>query len=394
MRRQSIAFAALFILLPVWTAVAAPLPIRTSLSLDSIHMVTTTVGWAVASGWSPAVFRTTDGGQDWTDVLSHGSPASAAAFLDTQSARVAVVRSTGNGTTGSGQIAVYRTHDAGLHWASSTVVVPPMSVGNVLQLDFADHDRGWLLAGITPGMGHLVYTLWRTADGGAHWTKVAFDLESRRSPGAFPGCNCLSGINNGITFRSSGIGWVTGEPFATSPPWIYVTHDAGRTWSAQVLPRVGGRVVQVTHAPVFVGAVVGYMPVEMSPPGAHHVVVGTYVTRDGGHTWKPTSLVSGTEQATKSVVGFSYSFVAGTQGWIAVHRYFWHTADGGRHWQLLHPTDWRSDIAQIQFLDRSSGLALPARVTLHAPTSYLLRTHDGGRTWQRIPTYSLGRPIH
>jgi photosystem II stability/assembly factor-like uncharacterized protein len=99
--------------------------------------------------------------------------------------------------------------------------------------------------------------------------------------------------------------------------------------------------------------------------------------------------VSGTEPASKYAAGLNYSFVAPMHGWIAVPGYLWHTPDGGRHWQLLHPVGWRSDIAQIQFLNGRSGFALPARATLHAPTNYLLHTRDGGRTWQRIPTYSL-----
>jgi photosystem II stability/assembly factor-like uncharacterized protein len=82
----------------------------------------------------------------------------------------------------------------------------------------------------------------------------------------------------------------------------------------------------------------------------------------------------------KYVGGLSYSFLEDGQGWMAVHGYFWHTSDGGRHWQRLHPAGWPNDVSQHQFLNRSLGFALPAGLS----TTYLLRTRDGGHTWQRI----------
>lgn len=365
-----------------WSVAAAPVRLRAPVSLGSIHMITATTGWAVGGGRTSAVLRTTDGGQDWTDVLSPGP--SAAAFVDARSARVAVT------SYGSRTVRIDRTGDAGAHWLRSAITVPAMSTGSVLQLDFPTRRQGWLLAGVTPGMGHLVYSLWHSSDGGAHWTRVAYDLESRVSPGAFPGCNCLSGKDAGITFRGGGTGWVTGEPFATQPPWLYITHTAGRRWRAQSLPRTGGRVVQVTHAPVFVGARIGYLPVELSPPGMPRMTVDAYVTHDGGRTWRPTAPLSGPEAVEKYVGGLAYSFVAGGQGWNVVHGHFWHTADGGERWQQLHPAGWPGDVSQLEFLNRNLGWAVP----VGPRADYVLRSRDGGRTWQRVPTYSLSRPIH
>lgn len=383
MYRSSIALAALAILTPLGTASSAPLA-RAPLTLDSIRMVTTTVGWAIAGSSAAGVYRTTDGGRDWTRVLTQPSSALAGAFLDARIARVAVTRSYAGRT-----VRVYRTEDAGLHWRSTMLLAPAMSTGSVLQLDFPDSRHGWLLAGVAPGMGHLVYTLWRTTDGGAHWTRVAFDVERRRSSGAFPGCNCLGGTSTGITFRNNGRGWVTGEPFATAPPWIYATRDAGRAWTPQHLPRFGGRVARVTHAPVFVGGAVGYLPVELSLPGLPSIIVGTYVTRNGGRTWRPTASASAREPMSKQVGGFSYTFIAGGQGWIAARGYLWHTANGGRGWQRLPAAGLPRAVAQIQFLNRSQGFAVSTSVTLRVPRAYLFRTSDGGRSWQRVPTFSV-----
>jgi len=373
-----LALLALCSLLPAGTG-AAPVSARTPVPLTSIHMVTARVGWAIGGARNPVVLRTTDGGHNWTRILA--AAVGAGAFVDSRSARVAATHGYGSRT-----VQLYRTDDAGVHWNHSMLTVPAMSTGSILQLDFPTRSQGWLLAGVTPGMGHLVYSLWHSTDGGSHWTEVADDTEARRSRDAFPGCNCIDALTQGISFRSGGNGWVTGEPFATNPPWIYVTHNAGQTWSAQRLPRDGGRVVVVTHDPVFVGGGTGYLPVQLNPPGLHRAIVAAYVTRNGGRTWMRRPPIAVTQPAASDALGLTDSFV-GSDGWLALDGRLWRSTDGARHWHALgHPANWPSDVSELQFLNVSVGFALPYLSSTRAPT-YLLETTDGGRTWMRVSAY-------
>jgi photosystem II stability/assembly factor-like uncharacterized protein len=377
-------------LLPWSAASASSSNIRAPIALETVHMVSQTAGWAVAGRPTRAIYTTTDGGQNWLDVLPAGVSRHAqftATFLTAQRAWIAAFGPI-NYTTLTGRLTVYRTSDAGRHWSASTIARSPVPGGEVAQLDFTDALHGWLLLGLTPGMGHLVYALWRTSDGGVHWSKVAYDLERSRSTGAFPGCNC----SPRLAFRNPTLGWVTGQPFATTGPWFYTTHNAGRTWRAQSLPGISSGAFPTTYPPTFVGNGTGFMPVQLTP-SQPAITLTTYVTHDGGYTWRPSARLHLRNTSENRTLGFS--FVRGGFGWIASGSRLLRTSDGGVHWTFTSPAGWTAAVTQIQFLNPTAGFALATCSTPNCAASrFLLRTTDGGRTWQHIPTYSASLPLH
>jgi photosystem II stability/assembly factor-like uncharacterized protein len=84
-------------------------------------------------------------------------------------------------------------------------------------------------------------------------------------------------------------------------------------------------------------------------------------------------------------------FVDAQRGWAVGDRgVIWHTADGGRRWELqFSGVDCR--LESIDFLDADNGWVAGTVYTphLHATRGVLLITHDGGRTWTLDQTAAL-----
>lgn len=77
-------------------------------------------------------------------------------------------------------------------------------------------------------------------------------------------------------------------------------------------------------------------------------------------------------------------FVDREYGWaVGDHGTIWHTKDGGAHWQRQH-SGTQVALAGVSFIDRENGWAVggETRPYLHTSQATVLRTSDGGQTWQ------------
>ena len=87
----------------------------------------------------------------------------------------------------------------------------------------------------------------------------------------------------------------------------------------------------------------------------------------------------------------SICFVNADLGWAVGDRgAIWHTADGGRNWQLQRsPATCR--LETVQFLDAENGWAVGGwtHPYTHQTSGIVLRTRDGGKVWQVIPDLTL-----
>jgi photosystem II stability/assembly factor-like uncharacterized protein len=78
------------------------------------------------------------------------------------------------------------------------------------------------------------------------------------------------------------------------------------------------------------------------------------------------------------------AFVDRDFGWaVGAHGTIFHTTDGGGHWHRQHPGT-NADLLGVSFVNRNIGWAIggATRPYLHTSQAIVLRTDDGGKTWQ------------
>jgi len=178
---------------------------RAATTLQSIQMVDAMTGWAMTDQPdASAMLLTPDGGIHWIDVTplnSSGQRISVdyAAVLNSLVAWLASSDTAAGFPTGTTQI--FHTDD-GQTWGQ--VAVPALSAKSI---HFINPLAGWLLAEEADGsgMGREAVNIYRSADGGATWIKVAGTSANNQSCG-LP----LAGAKMAITFRDASTGWITG----------------------------------------------------------------------------------------------------------------------------------------------------------------------------------------
>ena len=380
--------------------------------LREVRMVDDRYGWATGSYGH--VLRTTDGGTTWyyagPDYAPEPGPArynDVPAFLlhDPEVAWFLDAR----------MDTVYRTTDGGRHWqkgtppklsitslgttspcvTSSGAIVPGLPIpgsadegwiSSGASLAFVSPQQGWLL--VSSG-GHRRHgELFRTADGGMTWRAVS---RTGTATNALP-------HGGDIVFSPTvkGLGWLRPDTEAgdTPPPPLYVTRDGGRNWAPQPLPP---RVFNTESPPRFyydlpqfapgAAGLDGLLPVTVASGGSYQALF--YTTHDGGVTWASAGHLAmagtGTRQLTSMVDEKTF------WDYVPDSNTLWVTRDGGGTWTSLQPrpalhrpAPWRGapETTQIAFVSAERGWAVL--------NGALLRTANGGRTWQAV---AGGNPI-
>lgn len=178
--------------------------------------------------------------------------------------------------------------------------------------------------------------------------------------------------------------------WATSSGRLFVTADAGRTWTyAPGIDRPG----LVT----FVDPLHGWTATPT--PGATTITIDR--TSDGGRTWQSATIESATQyifglsflDADHGVIALASAGPSGTMGATDAQGStgtLWATSDGGATWTRAAKLP-SSIVGQVAFVDQLHGWAFGASrldsIDGRPAIDELLVTGDGGRTWQvaRMP---------
>jgi hypothetical protein len=169
--------------------------------------------------------------------------------------------------------------------------------------------------------------LWFTADGGRTWSR-------RAVPCATYWGAVLSAASPGVLFAACG-----GQPGAGQQgKTVERSADGGRTWTREYSCRIGA-----CRGPL--GS--GYLgSIEAVDASTVYLVGGRsplLVSHDSGRSWRVvTAVTAGGDAGTSQVIFFNRSdgLVLGIDnrpGRYSEKPAIWRTADGGRHWTVVHP---------------------------------------------------------
>ena len=350
-----------------WTATKL---VRAVAALD---FVSPSVGWAIeisttggtvdfGGGPQGRLMHTTDGGRTWTDAGA--GITTATCFLDARRGWA-----TGGPT-------IRQTVDGGRTWR--VVAKRPNAA---FAFDSALTCKGgalWLFQDIENGAGgHVNYAGWRSNDGGRSWHKVMSNPFFDDTPTAIGQADDEPGP---FTAPATSTAIELGVSPAAEEASVTVTRDGGRTWRKTILEGLTG-----AGALAFPDSRHGY--VLGSNGGQRDMVLAT---ADGGRTWSerwptttpaPASAISFVSPTT----GFGVGIPGDSRAVLA-------SVDSGASWthagelpEAVEP--WRSDPAELSFVDPSNGWVVTT-------AGHLLATVDGGRTWRRVAVPAVSGTVH
>lgn len=339
--------------------------------------------WAAAND---DVYRSTDGGGHWQATLPPTADPSCGCFgpdyfLGGEDAWTLHYRIL---AFGSGQVArLWRTTDGGRQWSQGSPLpglVSPFGAGGVIEffsMAFATPAVGYVVGYGSPPMGAqssaLSVALWRTDDGGRHFEAVApatLPMQGVTTPALSSGTDCGGADTLEVTATGTEDLYLSDAGCPSRLPGLWRSTDGGRHFSrlALALPPGAPGKVEV-DAPVVLSS--RRLIVEVTT-GAGHALV--YESSDGGRRFGLVSRLSTGQWARPSPLAAA----SGARWAVPVTDGLEVTSDGGRHWRR---EDSGVDLASLGPLALDAdGAGLITGFSL--PDVVALRTTNGGRSWR------------
>lgn len=304
---------------------------------DSLHGVAVPISNGDTGAWV-----TSDGGHTWAEGTTWPVP-----YLSSAAVGGARVGPGGVVIASSQHGRLLRSVDSGASW-SVVGAADPMSDINFSAVAFGSSATG-LAVGRTGAT--YQYHLFRTTDGGAHWTKVFDDLV---------------GYGFGrIVYSDASTAWTVDSQGAP-----YLSTDGGQTWLRRPSPNTTG---------IYDGGDLSFANAQVGLFADRRGVVAR--TTDGGTTWHTLagipsrSCLNHIRMASPSV-----ALVTDCAGTI------YRSADAGDTWTLVAPAIAVGGYGQdmdLSFGSANVGVAVGFLGTIE-------RTVDGGLTWQLVTNRPAG----
>ena len=241
-------------------------PTGSTAQFRGLSAVSKDVAWVGGTGGT--VLRTVDGGRHWQNVSPPGAEALQFRDVEAFDAKRAVVLSIGNGEDSR----VYRTADGGKTWTETFRNTDANAFYDCIA--FNDNRHGLALSDPVDGKFRIA----ATSDGGKSW-KVQ---PNAGMPAALPGEFAFAASGTCLVAGHGRTAW-----FATGGgdrPRVFRTFDGGRHWTVADSPMASGEAAGIFslafRGPLFGVAVGGDF---LKPTEA---VKAASVTYDGGRTWK------------------------------------------------------------------------------------------------------------
>ena len=257
-----------------WTNTSSP-----SGYLRSVGFASTTKGWVGVVDSSARLYETTDGGFSMTEVSSRIHPAIPGGICGLWVVNDQIAYGVGQY---SGPAYVIKTVDSGQTWAS-TDLSPYLDT--LIDVYFFEELRGLAVGGLGDFLGDIVPRIIGTEDGGATWT-------IRHTASSIDGAWGWK-----FSFPTPEVGYASIEIHDTpTNGYLLKTTDGGQTWVEMPVP--GGRSMQGT----------GFLTPDVGWTSGRGT---TSVTTDGGQTWQQIALDGDINRFR--FLGDSLGFAAGHQ---------------------------------------------------------------------------------
>jgi photosystem II stability/assembly factor-like uncharacterized protein len=359
-----------------------------SVKLNSFRMVDDLHGWAESD---KLLLSTSDGGRHWRDVTPPGSAlpnGAASCFYNSNTAWIA------NYSEEEKAIYVYRTSDGGATW-QKTSIPNPFDSGislSLISMEFIDLRSGWLSVEPDHGMNSSPGLLLSTSDGGISWSPVSeTDDSGQRENKAMP-------FGGYVRFRSREQGWIIGSKVSTGTSMIYQTNDNGLSWKKVDLPLPDGvkNGEIVPELPLFFSASskAGLIPALFQPSdhSTANFLKIIFETSDNGKTWRGRTIPPeiGSVDSVSAYADNRHWYIWNSDARsIPIIGKLFRTENGGTDWTeikldqtLTAELEKNETIAEMQFTSAQTGWA--RLVAPNRSFAKLLKTTDGGRTWQAM----------
>lgn len=273
--------------------------------------------WAAYGGFSTGpytIFRTTNGGATW---LAASAPLQRGGIVSLYF----VDRTFGSATVslgfaaGSEGIAILRTANGGASWSLAAQTSDPTTTqsspsGLEFGCDKGLATFGSQTVGVIPNQcAGGPATLYRTTDGGFHWSLVSIAQLDNRGGAA--------GLASSTTFLTSSdaiLPVITYQAANQATPSLLVTHDAAASWRNFSVPILGSIDFDSTASGWLLGN-----PLEE--------------TSDGGVTWRPLRVAAPPFQVAQTQLQYLGKGIATAWSLSAAFR----TDDGAATWRAITP---------------------------------------------------------
>jgi photosystem II stability/assembly factor-like uncharacterized protein len=357
----AVVLIALLVGVAVWRAAASPHYYSTTVSLSVVAFPDPDHAWVAGDVWTRdgmliaggTIHATTSGGVSWRkqEFATDWSDPYGIAFANAKCGWVVGTVQASSGTIPSDENVLLATTDGGVTWKQQADRTKYSLTG----VACVSASHAWAVGGGDPSApGNVVLV---TTDGGASWRQQhrtrAGDLWS-------------------IAFADARHGWAVGDGV------ILATTDGGASWRQQ------GSVKGCFLRSVACGDARSAWAVGSSASNRDVILA----TTDGGASWQVQ--YSGSDPNSKGQIGYSdVAFADALHGWVVgLDGTILATTDGGRTWKPQR-SGTKMDLNGVAFADTRHGLVVGATIEGDDPLagkldgSTILRTTDGGATWQQ-----------
>lgn len=297
---------------------------------DDVYFINADTGWVV--NVSGQVWRTNDGGNTWTQLISQATSFRCVGFFDSIHGVIGNL-GPGNWAPTSDTNPLYVTSDGAKTLKVATIIGPkPEGICGMCVVN----DTTIVACGRFDGPPFFL----RSTDRGNTWY-------SRRM-------NPMAGMLVDPCFISPDTGFVVGGDDSVeslSRSRILYTTDGGSTWTTKITGHAkGNHCWKICHP----SKNVFYVSVEEL---FETDTLKYFKSVDGGSTWTE-NVIGGTQYGWSQGIGF----VNDTVGWIGGDTYALATTDGGKTFTKVSPATLLVNMNRVRFINDTLGYAVGQRV--------------------------------